>query len=1112
MQKKAAPASRKQKSQPENNYTAKDIYVLEGLEPVRKRPGMYIGSTGVDGLHHLIWEVADNSLDEAMAGYATEIEMVLLPDNRVRVSDNGRGIPVEKHKQTKKSALETVMTTLHAGGKFGGESYKVSGGLHGVGVSVVNALSDWLRIEVRRDGALWEQEYVRGKPKAKIKKAGKATGSGTTVIFQPDKDIFKTIAFDWERILEHFRQQAYLTRGVRITARDERESELRAHRSHAFYFDGGVRSYVRHLNRGFLVKQQTIFFVEKQAEQMLVEIALQYSEDLQSRELSFANNIYTPEGGMHLTGFRTALTRTLNDFARANGYLKKDEDNLTGEDVREGLTAVISLKLPEPQFEGQTKAKLGNPEARSVVEGVFSEALTAFLEEHPQDGRAIAEKVILALKARKAAKAAKDTVLRKGALEGLALPGKLADCQSCHPEESEIFVVEGDSAGGCFSGDTRIALTDGRNVSFRQLAEENEKGKKNYCYTIQHDGRVGIGLIKHPRQTKTHADVINITLDNGETITCTPDHLFMLRNGSYKMAKDLTERDSLMPLHRKLSKIGGAITIDGYELVFDTARHQWIFTHLLADAYNLAKGFYKETNGGYRHHIDFNKLNNSPENITRLTKEQHLRHHSLHAQKTLNHPEVRAKLKALRATPQFREKIRRAMTRPAMRQLLSIRARKQWENDSYKIYMTNKFLEFYRNNPDYQRRNREMLAEAQRIYWNKPTHRARQAERVKEFFIQNPEIRKIYSQKAKIQWNNAGLLAWRSQKTKEQWTPEFRIKRKRAYDKTYYEKALQTLHDIYQRKKEIDINEYNKIRIDTKNKNLIRYKTICNRFFSGDEKTFREAVINYNHRIKSVRRLKKKTDVFDLEVEGTHNFALASGVFVHNSAKMARDRRFQAILPLRGKILNVERARLDKTLSSKEIKALIIALGAAIGDDLNIEKLRYHKIVLMTDADVDGAHIRTLLLTFFYRYYRSVIEAGYLYIAQPPLYRIQKGKIAQYAYDETARNSMLKEMSAGKEEIRQSDEPSDAEEASEEEAATTRTRKVIIQRYKGLGEMNPEQLWETTMNPEHRILLRVTIEDAEKADRVFDTLMGSEVAPRKLFIQTHAKTVQNLDV
>ena len=644
-------ANEKVKKETKSSYGAKDIFVLEGLEPVRKRPGMYIGSTGTDGIHHLIWECVDNGLDEAMGGYAHNLEIALLPGDKVRVVDDGRGIPVEKHPQTKKSTLETVMTTLHAGGKFGGDAYKVSGGLHGVGVSVVCALSNYMRTEVCRDGGRYYQEYAKGKVKTPVKKEGTCKQTGTSVTFEPDPEIFGEIKFDLKRILKHLRQQAYLTKGVRITVKDEREKPSK---SYSFYFEGGLASYVKYLTRGVVVRQQDVFYCNGEKNGTIVEASFKYTDEYECFEESFANNIYTGEGGTHLTGFRTALTRTFNDYAKKNSLLKDKDDNLSGDDVREGFTGVVSIKIREPQFEGQTKAKLGNPDVKPAVESVVSDALADFLERNPQDAKAIIEKCILSSKARRAAKAARETVLRKGALEGLALPGKLADCSSRKPEECELYIVEGQSAGG--------------------------------------------------------------------------------------------------------------------------------------------------------------------------------------------------------------------------------------------------------------------------------------------------------------------------------------------------------------------------------------------------------------------------------------------------SGKEARDRRFQAILPLRGKILNVERARLDKMLASKEVKSLIIALGTGIGEDFNLEKTRYHRIIIMTDADVDGAHIRTLLLTLFYRHLKPLIEAGYIYIAQPPLYRIQAGKQIQFAYREEEKDKIMaklqKEKSIG----------------------------ISLQRYKGLGEMNPDQLWDTTMDPEHRSLLQVSVDDAREADKIFDVLMGNEVAPRKKFIQTHANKVRNLDV
>ncbi|HEY4525798.1 MAG TPA: DNA topoisomerase (ATP-hydrolyzing) subunit B [Candidatus Paceibacterota bacterium] len=687
----------KKENKPKNgngNYTAKDIYVLEGLEPVRKRPGMYIGSTGPDGLHHLVWEVVDNCIDEAMGGYAKNITVELNEDNSVSVIDDGRGIPVETHHQTKKSALETVLTTLHAGGKFGGDSYKVSGGLHGVGVSVVNALSEWLRVEVSRDGGLFMQEYKRGVPKAKVKKIGSSKATGTKVIFLPDKEIFATLDLDLKRILEHLRQQAYLTKGVRINIVDRRDAPPEYY---GFYFEGGVKSFVKYLARDEKPLQEEIFYVQKEYENMEVETAFIYVNDLETRELSFANNIYTPDGGMHITGFRSALTRSINNYARAEGYIKEKDDNLTADDAREGMVAVISIKLPEPQFEGQTKARLGTPGARTATESVVNEAIKEFLEKHPQEARRVVEKVLLAAKARLAAKAAKDTVLRKGALEGLTLPGKLADCSSRQAAESEIFIVEGDSAGG--------------------------------------------------------------------------------------------------------------------------------------------------------------------------------------------------------------------------------------------------------------------------------------------------------------------------------------------------------------------------------------------------------------------------------------------------SAKAGRDRRTQAILPVKGKILNVEKARLDKMLANTEIRSLVVALGTAISDSFDIAKLRYHKIILMSDADVDGAHIRTLFLTLFYRYFPQIIEGGYLYIAQPPLFRLQRGKDIRYAYNENEKDKTLAEMKVvkpgtgkpapAKASMGEPDKKSITTEGKGEDLSSEapggseggeKIGGVTIARYKGLGEMNPDQLWETTMNPEKRILKQVQVEDAVKADKLFNVLMGDEVEPRKQFIQAHAAHVRNLDI
>jgi len=630
-----------------NEYTAADIQVLEGLEAVRRRPSMYIGSTDSRGLHHLVYEIVDNSVDEAMAGFCNEVDIRIKPDGTVIVSDNGRGIPIDKHARTGKSALETVMTYLHAGGKFDHQAYKVSGGLHGVGAAVVNALSSSFWVEVRREGKVYRQEYARGKALGPVKTIGnKAQASGTTTGFDADPKIFPEIDFDFETLAQRFREMAFLNKGVWIHFSDERSG-----REVSYHFEGGIKSFVKRLNRNRNAVHDA-FYMERTVNGSITEVALQYNDSFTESTFAFANCINTIDGGTHLTGFRSALTRVLNDYARKQKILKYGDSNLSGEDVREGLVAVVSVKIPEPQFEGQTKTRLGNAEMKGLVESALGEELSRYLEEHPSDGRRIIEKCLTASRAREAARKARDLVIKKGILDSSILPGKLADCSERDPELREIYIVEGDSAGG--------------------------------------------------------------------------------------------------------------------------------------------------------------------------------------------------------------------------------------------------------------------------------------------------------------------------------------------------------------------------------------------------------------------------------------------------SAKQGRDRRFQAILPLRGKILNVEKARPDKMLSHEEIKALITALGAGFGEEFDPARLRYHSVIIMTDADVDGSHIRTLLLTFFFRYMRELIDGGYLYIAQPPLYRIQHGKESRWIYTEKDKETHLNRIKDGK--------------------------SVTIQRYKGLGEMNPDQLWETTMDPAHRTVLQVTIEDGMVADRVFTQLMGEEVAPRKSFIQSHYDKVRNLDI
>lgn len=648
------------------SYGADAIQVLEGLEPVRKRPGMYIGSTGVTGLHHLVWEIVDNGIDEALAGHATEVSVTMLADGGIRVWDDGRGIPTDKNTKTGKSGVETALTILHAGGKFGGGGYKVSGGLHGVGVSVVNALSTKLTAVIHQNGKIHKQEYATGVPQTDLEVVGSTDKHGTEITFYPDGSIFETTTFNYDTILDRLRHAAYLTKGIRTSLTDEKTGKR-----YSFYFEGGILSYVQHLNLGKGPIGDKIFYVEKQIEDVMVEVAMQYNETFNENVRAFANNVYNPDGGTHLIGFRLALNRVLNDYARKNGLLKEKEENLTGDDIKEGLTAVILVKIPDPQFEGQTKNKLGNPEVRSYVDKVMSEYLAYFLEENPSVAKGIIGKATLAARARKAARAARESVIRKGVLEGAAMPDKLADCSSRKPEECELYLVEGNSAGG--------------------------------------------------------------------------------------------------------------------------------------------------------------------------------------------------------------------------------------------------------------------------------------------------------------------------------------------------------------------------------------------------------------------------------------------------SAKEGRDSRTQAILPLRGKVLNVERARLDKMLANNEIKTIIQALGVGIDEQFDLTRLRYHKIVLMADADVDGSHIATLLLTLFFRHLRPIVDAGHLYLAKPPLYALKQSQTKKiYAYSDAERDELLDGLIAERKKrgtaINADDDPKKQAGLSD------------IQRYKGLGEMNADELWETTMNPENRVLVKVNIEDAEKADAIFSKLMGEDVDLRKNFIQTHAKFVTDLDV
>ncbi len=1055
-------------------YDAKSIKVLEGLEGVRLRPAMYIGSTGKEGLHHLVYEVVDNAVDEHLAGVCTDIKITINEDSSVTVEDNGRGIPVDTHPIYKKSAMEIIVTKLHAGGKFDNKSYAVSGGLHGVGISVVAALSKKMIVEVYKEGKIYTQSYKIGKPIDEVKVIGKCEKDkiGTKVTFCPDDTIFSVMKFDDEVLIARLREIAFLNAGLTINYENKNTKK-----KEKFNFAGGLVEFVKWLNHTKTPIHSRPIFFEKKVNSTVISIGIQYTEGYQDRIFGFVNTINTTEGGTHITGFKTALTRVINDYAEKT---IKSEVKLEGDDAREGITAVISLRLKSPQFEGQTKTKLGNSEVKGVVDSIVTESLAQFFEENPAIAKAIVNKVINAAKARQAAKKARDMVRRKGALSSGALPGKLADCSSKKLEKTELFIVEGQSAGGCFSGDTKIALADGRNISFEELVRENKEGKENFCYTIQENGSVGIEKIENPRITKKEASVIKITLDNNEEITCTPDHKFMLRNGDYKEAKNLTKEDSLMPLNRKISKIGGRITIDGYEMVWDQ-KSRWIFTHMLADNYNLENGIYEKEQGDSKHHINFNKRDNNPTNIIRIPKEEHLIFHTQFLEKTLHREDIKEKAKLAHQTEEYKQKMSKWAKQPEVRNMLSERAKKQWKDEEYKNFMANKFKEFYNTNEKYRKENNERLDKQQKEYWSNQENRKKAAEKVKKFFEENPDARECLSSLAKEQWKDEILVLWRRQKTREQWTPEFRKIRYSTYNKTYYTKTIKLMKKVLE--KDSNLDNFDKVRVENRDNSILSMTTFCKRFFNDDKEEMLEAIKNLNHKIKRIELLNKKIDVYDIEVPKTHNFALASSIFVHNSSKMARSKEFQAILPLRGKILNVEKANPHRIFENEEIYTLTSAVGTGLGENFNFDKLRYGRVIIMCDADVDGSHIKTLLLTFFFRFMPTLIESKRIFVAMPPLYKIRKGSTDYYVYSDDELEKILKKL-----------------------GGTTN-----VQRFKGLGEMNPQQLWDTTMNPKSRTLKVITIEDAVEADRVFSTLMGEAVEPRKQFIIEHAKNA-NLDI
>ena len=1121
------------------DYDARSITVLEGLEAVRKRPGMYIGSTGERGLHHLVQEVVDNAVDEALAGYCDLVRVTLLADGGVRVEDNGRGIPVDRHPVEKRPAVEVVLTTLHAGGKFDGKSYAVSGGLHGVGVSVVNALSSRLEVDIRRDGFRWTQPYVNTAPAAPLHRGEPTEAHGTTITFWADDTIFETVTYSFETITSRLQEMAFLNRGLTIVVRDERENppvEV------TYHYKGGIEDFVRHLNASKGQVHRSVIGFGTEGDGIAVDVAMQWNDSYGESVYTFANTINTHEGGTHEEGFRSALTSVVNKYAEDKKLFKGKDERLTGDDIREGLAAIVSVKLANPQFEGQTKTKLGNTEAKSFVQTTTYDSLGDWFERNPGEAKVIINKASAAARARRAAQEARK-LARKSLLATSSLPGKLADCRSTDPAQSEIYVVEGDSAGGCFVGSTAVSTVEGRSYTFTELAADWQAGRSHFGYASDAAGDVLVVALQAPRLTRQNAALVEVTLDEGQPIRCTPDHLFRLRDGSYRRAEDLRPDDSLLPLNRR-STVRGENPGPGYEMVWANGRRRWEHTHHLADKWNLLNGHAHYAQGPVRHHVDFDKRNNDPRNLQRMTAEGHMAWHAAHAKATLAplwlNPEYRArKLRSLSDTA------KKQWQDPEFRALKSAQVKAQRQDADLNQRLADGFQRWLETLDDDQRTSiRHRLERAQRTYWADPQHRAEAADRTREHFLAHPEMAELLRDLALVQWSDEELLAWRSALTIEQWQepgrreqhstvvrewwgqhPEHATKvadslRRHWADPRFAAKvrgALATYrtevdHDVrvaritdgHRRKALRLLNralhsgapdvraEYDRIRRETA-PTLISYDTLLRAHYQGHHAEAHKEALLYNHSVVAVRRLDEREDVYDLTVDEHHNFALESGVFVHNSAKSGRDSMFQAILPIRGKIINVEKVRLDRALKNNEVQAMITALGTGIHDDFDLTKLRYHKVILMADADVDGQHIRTLLLTLLFRFMRPLIEDGKVYLAQPPLYKIKWGGKGtdDYAYSDRERDAVIR---AGV------------------DAGRRVPKDDSIQRYKGLGEMNAKELWETTMDPETRLLLQVTLDDAAQADALFSTLMGEDVEARRSFITRNARDVRFLDI
>ncbi|GAA4003209.1 hypothetical protein GCM10022247_25070 [Allokutzneria multivorans] len=1157
----------------ETLYGADDLTHLEGLEAVRKRPGMYIGSTDSRGINHLFNEIVDNSTDEGIAGEATKVVVTLHADGSVQVDDDGRGIPTGTHARSGLSGVELVMTRLHAGGKFGGSGYKTSGGLHGVGASAVNALSHRFDITVKRDGKVHQISFARGVPgvfdgpgpKAKFTKQSglvvtgkmkRGERTGTSSRYWYDARYFENgAALDVDAVRSKLRNTAFLVPGVTYVLRDATEGAITEEK---FHFPNGLADMVdflapsgdRSVSGTLIVNGTGTYFenaadengvmrskVERHAE---VEVAFRWGTGYERTVECFTNTIRNVHGGTHRKGFERAAVKSLQEaISKTRGLLKAKEDPPTLDDVLEGMTAVIHVRLPEPQFTSQTKDELSTAGITKVIQGVVERYIKAWTEDKKTktEAKTVLQKIVDAARVRLTQKQQKDAARRKTALEGAAMPPKLVDCRTTGVSRSELFLVEGDSALGCFTGDTMVALASGQSRSFAELADDWARGITHFGYTTNKAGRVVVAPLVEPRLTKSAAPLVRVTLDNGESVRCTPDHLFRLRDGSYRRADALAPADSLMPLYRSLSSKAASDKLDGYERVWMNDREEWVYTHYLADAYNLRHDLDSAANGNVRHHVDINKRNNDPRNLRRMTWEDHA---ALHAAMMGEHVHAGYREWLANGGLEFKSAmLSKQWQDPDFRQACLARLAALNSDPSFRQRIEQGFQDWYAALSDSERvEYAERMRERQASYWAHPEHRAAAAERVRAFFA-DPERRAEWSARSREQWNDPELRAWRSATTIAQFQdpaererqrnavtdwhkkhPEFGVRHSALMKQRMADRGTGHLAKVQAGRaryvasvpreervaQQVDGRRlaalrrlsafvglpdadlaaaYDAERARTAKTGLRFDRLLAH--YDGDYARLREAVSLTNHRVVSVEPLAETADVYDLTVDGYHNFALEAGVFVHNSARMARVSEYQALLPLRGKILNVQKANLGDTLRNAEISSIVQVLGAGSGRTFDLAQMRYGRVILMADADVDGSHIRTLLITLFAKYMRPVIEDGRLFAAMPPLHKITtKGRSPQTIFTFTQREmetTVAKLEKSGKQVV------------------------TPVPRFKGLGEMDADELWDTTMNPATRSVRRITLDDVDAAEQALELLMGEKVEPRRAWLVESAARV-----